>query len=109
KQITIPETFTGDVDMRPETLRAYSEDKSIFTMRPQCVVYPRDAADLSILVRYAREHGAVSLTPWSAGTDMSGGPLTDSIVVDLTRYFDRIHHVERARAHVQPGVYYRDF
>jgi len=108
--ITIPKTFKGDIDSSDSTLETYSEDTSIFKVRPRMVVYPKDASDLGVLVRYAEgQKGAVSLTARSAGTDMSGGPLTDSIVVDFTRYFDRVSHVEKTYATVQPGVYYRDF
>lgn len=108
--IIIPKAFKGDIDSSEATLEKHSEDTSIFKIRPRMVVYPKDADDLGILVRYAEEEkGAVSLTARSAGTDMSGGPLTDSIVVNFTRYFNRISHVEKTHATVQPGVYYRDF
>ncbi len=107
---TIPDTFSGDIDSSDAILEIYSEDTSIFKIRPQLVVYPKDVADLATLVQFARDRrGAVSLTARSAGTDMSGGPLTDSIVVDFTRYFNRISHVEKTYATAQPGVYYRDF
>lgn len=107
--LAIPKAFKGDVDSREATLEIYSEDASIFKIRPQVVVYPKDASDLSTLVHYAQAHrGTVSLTARSAGTDMSGGPLTDSIVVDFTRYFNQISHVEKTYAMTQPGVYYRD-
>lgn len=110
KTISIPNTFTGDVDTSEETLNRCSEDTSLFKIRPQVVVFPKNVADLSVLIQYAREHqGEVSLTARSAGTDMSGGPLTDSIVVDFTRYFTNITSVEKDTATVQPGVYYRDF
>jgi len=51
----------------------------------------------------------MSLTARAAGTDMSGGPLTDSIVVDFTKYFNKIHHVDSKQGIVDPGVFYRDF
>jgi FAD/FMN-containing dehydrogenase len=40
---------------------------------------------------------------------MSGGPLTESVVVSFTKHFDEILRVEDGYAVVQPGVYYRDF
>ncbi len=37
----------------------------------------------------------ISLTARSAGTDMSGGPLTSSIVLDFTKYFNHIIDVNK--------------
>jgi len=51
----------------------------------------------------------LSLTARAAGSDMSGGPLTDSIVVEFTKYFNRIKKMEADYAIVEPGVFYRDF
>ena len=110
KSIILPKEFKGDVDERKETLDVYSEDTSIFKIMPRLVVYPKDVVDLYTLIHYVHtRRGELSLTARSAGTDMSGGPLTDSIVVDFTRYFNRIHNVSETVATVQPGVYYRDF
>src|SRR3990167_10780575 len=40
---------------------------------------------------------------------MSGGPLTDSIVVGFTKYMNRILELGEDFAVAEPGVYYRDF
>ncbi len=106
----LPRTFRGDVDVSEATLERYSRDTSLFYLRPAAAVYPRDAADLGRLVKYANRHqGHVSLTARAAGTDMSGGPLTTSIVVDFLRYFNRVIEVKDQRGTVLPGTYYRDF
>ncbi len=110
KPICIPTTFTGDVDDKPATLEAYSEDTSIFKIMPSVVVSPKNITDLSILIHYAHtRRGELSLTARCAGTDMSGGPLTSSIVVDFLRYFNHIRHVDVHTAVTEPGVFYRDF
>ena len=103
----------GDVASDDATLTAYSRDASIFTVRPQVVVYPKDVDDVKQLVKFAaekkKEGKDISLTPRSAGTDMSGGPLGESIVVDFMRYMNRIVTISKESATVQPGVFYRDF
>lgn len=107
---TLPTTFAGDVDTSQATLEKYSEDTSIFKIQPSMVVYPKDAKDLSVLIHHVHQHrGTLSLTARSAGSDMSGGPLTKSIVVDFLRYFNQIKKVTSASAVAQPGVFYRDF
>ncbi len=100
-----------DVATDEVTLNQASVDASVFRVQPQAVVYPTNAAQVGQLVQFAQQHAAegVSLTPRSAGTDMSGGPLTSSIVVDMTRHFNHILAVGSATAVAQPGVYYRDF
>lgn len=110
KKIIIPNSFRGDVDDNLETLEKYSEDTSIFKIQPQLVVYPKDVSGLYTLIHYVHtRRGELSLTARSAGTDMSGGPLTKSIVVDFVRYFKKIISVDNKQGIVQPGVYYRDF
>lgn len=105
-------TFRGEIRTDPETLTAYSEDASIFTVTPQAVVSPKNTADVQALIHFAQKHkGEISLTARSAGTDMSGGPLTTSIVVDMLTHFNAPPKVDlyTKTATTQPGVYYRDF
>lgn len=101
--------FSGEVSVEDEILEKNSEDTSIFHIRPACVVYPKDVADLKVLIEFAKNNPGVSLTARAAGTDMSGGPLTDSVVVSLTEYFNKILSVYGELAVTQPGVFYRDF
>ena len=102
--------FNGEIDTSPEILKTHSVDTSIFKILPSAVVFPRDIEDLKALVHFAHAHkGEVSLTARSAGTDMSGGPLTSSIVVDFLRYFNKVAYVDKDHAITQPGVFYRDF
>lgn len=100
-----------DVMSDEASLVAASTDASLFTLRPQAVVAPHDSAALQRLVTWVAQQppGTVSLTPRAAGTDMSGGPLSASLVVDMARHFNHILAVGSASAVTQPGVYYRDF
>lgn len=108
--INIPETFKGEVFNDKKSLNLYSEDTSIFKITPQLVACPKDVPDLYTLIHYVHtRRGELSLTARSAGTDMSGGPLTDSIVIDMTKHFKQIYEVTPEFARTQPGVYYRDF
>ncbi|MEK7638610.1 MAG: FAD-binding oxidoreductase [Patescibacteria group bacterium] len=100
----------GEVTDDPRVLDEHSEDTSIFKIMPKYVVYPKDTADVRALVRLANEQpGAFTLTARSAGTDMTGGPLSSSVVVNFTRHFNRVLETSPAHAVTEPGVYYRDF
>jgi len=101
-----------------ETTRVhYSTDASVFRVMPQAVVYPKDVEDVKALVKFAAEKKKkgeeVSLTARAAGTDMGGGPLNDSIILDFTKHMNRLKEVRATSnggiAVVEPGMFYRDF
>lgn len=106
-------TLEGEVTDAQDERTKYSRDTSLFTRMPELVVYPKDANDVSALVREiaaAKQRGEdVSVTARSAGTDMSGGPLTRSVVAVFTKYLNKVHEVGEGYAVVEPGAYYRDF
>tara|TARA_Y100000310_G_C20688913_1_gene820928 strand:+ start:80 stop:1723 length:1644 start_codon:yes stop_codon:yes gene_type:complete len=101
----------GEVEDSPDVLLQYSRDASLFEVKPRVVVFPRDTDDVKALVRFVKEHPEekLSLTCRSGGTDITGGPLTESIVVDMQRHFNHILEIGKNTAKVQPGVWYRDF
>jgi FAD/FMN-containing dehydrogenase len=109
----------GDVADDQKTLTQYSRDTSIFERTPEVVVFPKDADDVSAIVRYVhdtKEAGtAISLAGRSAGTDMTGGSLTDSVSMVFTKYMNHIGEIGDTGkagseyAIAEPGVYYRDF
>jgi len=101
------------VETSEAVLDEYSHDASLFTVRPQVVVFPKDSEDVKSLVRFVNDHrddsSKLSLTGRSAGTDMTGGPLSESIIISFTRYFNHIKEVGEDYAVAEPGVFYRDF
>jgi FAD/FMN-containing dehydrogenase len=103
----------GEVRDDAATIAKASRDASLFTRTPSVVVSPKDAEDLQILVKEVAHLKScdteVSLTARAAGTDMSGGSLTTSIVVSCTEHLNHILEVGSDYAVTEPGVYYRDF
>ncbi|MCR4328561.1 MAG: FAD-binding oxidoreductase [Patescibacteria group bacterium] len=104
--------FRGDIATDDATLESHSRDYSIFKVRPLMVVFPRDVDDVKRLVRFVEEKRKkkeyFTLTARAAGTDMTGGPLSESIVVNFTRYMNRIKEIGKDYVVVEPGVYFRD-
>src|SRR5579885_909637 len=97
---SLKQNFKGDILNDAATLEQKSRDASLFKIKPQLVVFPKDADDLKYLITTVTEANKklpaerhYSLTARSAGTDMTGGPLTESIVVDFTKYFTHIKEV----------------
>ncbi len=103
----------GDVSMSEEDRERAARDTSLFYVKPKIVVYPKDETDLIKLAQYVHrkrsEKVDVSLTMRAAGTCMTGGPLSESIVADTTRYMNHVSNVTENEATTEPGVFYRDF
>lgn len=107
----------GDVEDDAPILTRFSRDASLFEVRPEVVVSPKDSEDIKAIVRFVNENKSrnknLSITARSAGTDMSGGPLNESIILSLTKYLTHIKEVKETEsggyAVTEPGVFYRDF
>ncbi len=112
-QEELSKLVTGEVRSDDATLTTYSHDASLFEVRPQVVVYPKTATEIGHVVKWVAEqkaiHPELSVTARSAGTDMSGGPLNESIIVDVAKYINKIISVDAEKGIVEPGLYYRDF
>jgi len=93
-----PLNYRGTWDWRQEEKAPFSRDASMFEVWPEVVTAPESVADLKILlqaVRTAKQAGEdVSLTMRAGGTCMSGGPLSQSIVVDLSRYLTGVGELQ---------------
>ncbi len=105
--------FSGDFDDSPEAIEKFSHDASMFEIRPKLIIAPKNARDVEIAVRYVtdnkKKHKDLSLTARSAGTDMSGAAINDSIIVDVQKHLNKLVSVKKDIAVVQPGLFYRDF
>ncbi len=99
----------GEVREDEETLEKYSRDASLFKIKPSTVVFPEDTEDIERLVAFVKGHEGLSLTVRSGGSGMTGGSLSESIVVDVRRHLNKLREIGDGYARVQPGMWYRDF
>ncbi len=105
----------GEVLDDSATLEAYSRDASLFKVVPQAVVRPLDAQDVCSVVSFVaaqkqQNHKLnLHITARAAGTDMSGGPLNSSIILDTTAHLGKLISLEGEEAVVEPGMFFRDF
>ena len=110
-------SFKGDIEFDEKTLTTYSHDASLFEIKPKVVIFPKDSEDIKTLIKWVNEFNlnieaqetSLSITPRSAGTDMSGGAIGKSIILDVTRYMNSIVEVTESHAVVMPGCLYKDF
>ncbi|MCW3089856.1 MAG: FAD-binding oxidoreductase [Ferruginibacter sp.] len=86
-------------------LLAYSTDASVYQEKPLAVAIPENITDIQQLVEFARLQ-QVTLIPRAAGTSLAGQVVGDGIVVDISKYFNKIIEVNAAEkwVKVQPGV-----
>jgi len=93
----------GDVRCDDLFLQLYASDASIFEIRPLAVVRPRNLADVVATVRYAAEN-KLPIHPRGAGTGLAGESLGRGLVIDFSRYMQRILATETDTVRLQPGV-----
>ncbi len=96
-----------------ETLESFSKDTSLFKIIPKIIIFPKNKFEISDILKFISENSTqkYSITSRSAGTDMSGAAIGESIILSFTKYFNNIISInkEKKEAIVEPGVYYRDF
>jgi D-lactate dehydrogenase len=89
---------------RASDLIMYASDASPYRLIPKAVVMPRDVQDVVKLLTFAR----VNDTPLvfrTGGTSLNGQAQTDSILVDVRRYWQRARAIDGgARLRAQPGI-----
>lgn len=104
--------FKGEISTDQSVRAAYSHDASIYEMVPQAVLAPKDSRDVQRLVKFVNKHKelhpSLAITPRSAGTDMSGGAIGNSLLIDMTKYFSQIESLSGKLLQVQPGAFMRD-
>lgn len=110
----LKKVFSGEIETDIAKREQYSHDASMFEIVPQAVVTPKDASDVEALIKLVADQKAkipdLSMTARSAGTDMSGAAINDSIIVDFKKYFTNIEVIDEHKkiTRLQPGVMFKD-
>src|SRR5688572_431580 len=87
--------LAGEVCFDDATRAAYASDASNYRQVPIGVVLPRTVEDLLAAVALCRSHAAAIL-PRGAGTSMCGQSVNAAVVIDCSKYLDRVLHVDAA-------------
>ncbi|MBB4933052.1 FAD/FMN-containing dehydrogenase/Fe-S oxidoreductase [Lipingzhangella halophila] len=95
----------GEVRFDTYTRHMFATDASMYQITPLGVTYPRDADDVVAVVETARRFGTPVL-PRGAGTSHCGQTVGEAVVLDFSRYMNRVLEVspDERRARVQPGL-----
>jgi FAD/FMN-containing dehydrogenase/Fe-S oxidoreductase len=95
----------GDLNTDNATRILYATDASAYREMPLAVARPKNKADVLKLVHFASKNN-IPLVPRGAGTSLAGQVVGGGIIVDVTRYMNKIIEINaRERwVRVQPGV-----
>ena len=83
----------------------YATDASAYREMPLAVALPKTKEDIQLLIAFAKKY-KTSLIPRTAGTSLAGQCVGDGIVVDVSKYFNRIleFNKEEGWVIVEPGI-----
>jgi FAD/FMN-containing dehydrogenase/Fe-S oxidoreductase len=95
----------GEVRFDRGSRALYATDGSNYRQIPIGLVVPRSAEDVNAAVAVCRKYEAPIL-PRGAGTSLAGQCCNVAVVLDFTKYMNRILEIDPSRrfARVQPGV-----
>jgi FAD/FMN-containing dehydrogenase/Fe-S oxidoreductase len=83
----------------------YSTDASQYKEMPLAVTRPKTKEDIKKIIAFARENGT-SIIPRGAGTSLAGQVVGPGIVVDISKYMNKILEFNQEEKYVvvEPGV-----
>ncbi|RLV58394.1 FAD-binding oxidoreductase [Parashewanella curva] len=100
--------FSGDIDKRYNTRVVQATDNSVYQFIPQAVIYPKNQHDVQVVIKLANQeqYKQVTFSPRGGGTGTNGQSLTHGIIIDLSRYLNKVLEVnaEQGWVKVQTGV-----
>ena len=107
-QLLETEQFTGDINCSYGSRLSVATDNSVYQQLPQLVLHPRHKADIQLIVQLAgkTQFNEIKFSARGGGTGTNGQSLTPGIVVDLSKYMNRILeiNVEENWVKVEAGV-----
>lgn len=100
--------FKGEINAQYGARLAVATDNSIYQQLPQLVLHPRCRQDIQVIVKLANEEkfNDIKFSARGGGTGTNGQSLTPGIVVDLSKYMNRILeiNIEENWVRVEAGV-----
>lgn len=100
------EGFRGDIEWDHSGRLLGATDNSIYQVLPSAVLFPRRTQDIICLASCLGQHPNVFVAPRGGGTGTNGQSLSEGVLVDVSRYLNRIKeiHTQEKWAIVEPGV-----
>lgn len=99
----LKESVRGDVFNDELRLGMYGTDASIYQIIPLAVVCPKDESDVSATLEIARQF-SIPIVARGGGTSLAGQTVVQGIVLDFSKYMNKILEYKGDQVRVQPGV-----
>ncbi len=101
--------FSGDIHLDNGARIVTATDNSIYQVLPQAVVFPKNSRDIQTVLKTAdqqRFSKRIKITARGGSTGTNGQSLTEGIVLDCSRYMNRIIELnfKEGWVCVEPGV-----
>lgn len=100
--------YEGEIATDYASRLSLATDNSIYQLLPQAILFPRNINDIKLLTSLAQkdEYQSICFVPRGGGTGTNGQALNHGIVVDLSRYMNRILavNIEEGWVKVEAGV-----
>jgi len=101
-------SFTGDINASYSARLSVATDNSIYQQLPKLVINPRTRQDIVVLTKTASEdqYSEIKFSARGGGTGTNGQSLTPGIIVDLSKYMNKVLeiNVEERWVKVETGV-----
>ena len=101
----LKEKFEGEILLDELSRVIYATDGSVYREKPQAVVVPKSKNDVKLIIKFANEFH-VPIIPRAAGTSLAGQVVGSGIVVDVSKYMNKILEInpDEKYVRVEPGV-----
>jgi glycolate oxidase len=98
-------SFKGDASNESWIKEYYSVDSSSHQIYPELICFPKEEQDIKVSLSFATKNG-LSISCRGAGTSLLGQSLSNGIVLDFTKYMNKILDLDLQSntVSVQPGI-----
>ena len=105
KFVDLQTKMSGELHYDALMKTLYATDASVYRMLPLAVALPKTKEDIKLLIQFANANNT-SLIPRAAGTSLAGQCVGKGIVIDVSKYLNRILNINESQQTVtiQPGV-----
>jgi FAD/FMN-containing dehydrogenase/Fe-S oxidoreductase len=100
--------FAGDISINESDLIVYSTDNSIYELKPEGVIFPKNQADIELIISLLKltKFREIKITARGGGTSTNGQSINIGFIVDYSRHMTKILSIDQSEmtAIVEPGV-----
>jgi FAD/FMN-containing dehydrogenase/Fe-S oxidoreductase len=102
---TLGLTLQGSLHTDTVMKTLYATDASAYREMPLGVAIPESKEDLEKIILFADQH-SIPMIPRTAGTSLAGQVVGKALVVDVSKFFNRILEINKEESYVwvEPGV-----